>query len=325
MDGKDAFKNVLQAVQLIQTDLSNMSEPKITTTLEPITAPPTVSEAPSFVRNVQHDEGVEGRARSEKEPSLTTTAVSKSLKVLVSWAHKDESWNTKETAAWETEVMDFALVLRHNGIDADVDLFYSHDKLADWTRFGQKAVEESEYVLVAMTKAWAERWSGTNKPNVGAGVAVEADTLKGIFNTNQDSLQNKLKIVVLASKGASDIPHDMARFQRFHVDVNKPETFTDLLRTLTNQPYYVKPPLGNVPVLSPAVRRAPRQLASDALSPSRAMSPRLVSPHEPPADPENLKQEYDFLSAELKLGHADTTKVLKKMSKIRQQLQELEG
>ena len=256
---------------------------------------------------------------------MTSQAAPKSIKALVSWAHKDESWTKKESAAWEAEVMEFTLALRQNGIDADIDLFYSHDNLADWTRFGQKAVEESEYVLVAISKAWAERWSGTNKPNVGAGVAVEADTLKGLFNSDQDALQNKLKIVVLGSKSASEIPHDMARFQRFPVDVYQPETFTDLLRTLTNQPYYVKPPLGNVPVLSPAVTKAPRQLAkSDVLSSPRAMSPARPISAPKPLDPEKLKHDYDFLSAELKLGHADTAKVLKKMSRIRQQLQALD-
>lgn len=248
--------------------------------------------------------------------SITAESAEKPIKVLVSWAHTDKGWSEDETAAWEAEVMRFTLGLIDSGIDADIDPFHAHDSLADWTRFGQKAVEDSDYVLVAMSRPWADRWFGNNKPTVGAGVAVEADTLKGIFVQNQESLQNKLKIVVLASKKADDIPHDMNRFQRFRIDADRRDTYTDLLRTITNQPLYIKPKLGNVPVLAPA-----------ALGPSLssgvtgAGSPNLD--YAPKADAAALKQEYDFLSAELKLSKSsdkDLKPLLRRMSILRGQL-----
>ena len=259
----------------------------------------------------------------------------KPIKVLVSWAHTAEGWDETETKAWEAEVMAFTLGLRDSGIDADIDLFHSHDKLADWTRFGQDAVEQSDYVLVAMSKPWADRWSGKNKPTVGAGVAVEADTLKGIFTKNQLDLQNKLKIVVLASKDADDIPLDMNRFQRFGIDAYKRDTYTDLLRTITEQPLYPKPKLGKVPVLAPA-----------ALGPTPSPAPgKQEVIHKQPSStitigtsgsrwtkyrkrPSEIKAQYDFLSAELKLGNmskSDMENALATMARLRKMLARMEA
>lgn len=262
---------------------------------------------------------------------MTTTPDNndKPIKVLVSWAHTDKGWTEDETAAWEAEVMQLTLGLIESGIDADVDLFHSHDNLADWTRFGQKAVEESDYVLVAMSKPWAERWFGNNKPTVGAGVAVEADTLKGIFIENQDTLQNKLKIVVLASKKADDIPHDMNRFQRFKIDVEDRGTYTDLLRTITNQPLYIKPKLGQVPVLAPAALGP--SVSIGAVGTGANSAPTSAAPGTEPGAPRKttaeLRQQYDFLSAELKLGKSsgeDVKPLLRRMSILRVQLAAME-
>jgi hypothetical protein len=307
MDGKDAFLRAMAAVRNIQSDLDQHAGARST--------PSTPNDHP--VEHTKHSVPVVPTPL--RNPDLTTTPDKddKPIKVLVSWAHTDKGWSKDETDAWEAEVMKFTLGLIDSGIDADLDLFHAHDNLADWTRFGQKAVEESDYVLVAMSKPWAERWSGNNKPTVGAGVAVEADTLKGIFSANQDALQNKLKIVVLASKKADDIPHDMNRFQRFGIDAEKRETYTDLLRTITNQPLYVKPKLGKVPVLAPA-----------ALGPSVSSSAVGISASKPPVsaprtDTAALKQEYDFLSAELKLGKSsdkDLKPLLRRMSILRGQL-----
>ncbi|WP_315913953.1 hypothetical protein [Arthrobacter sp. lap29] len=248
---------------------------------------------------------------------MTPPTTAKPIKVLVSWAHKGEGWSEEATIAWQHEVMTFTMELRQNGIDADIDLFYAHDNLADWTRFGQMAVEKSDYVLVAITEAWAQRWSGTNKSHVGAGVAVEADTLKGLFNSDQLALQKKLKIVVLGDRSASEIPHDMARIQRFSIDVHKSETYDDLLRTLTEQPFFVRSPLGNVPVLSPAVvtsstSRPPKTVSSASLSTAQAQVNARQS----------LKDEYNALSAELKIGMdpEDTSHALRRMSSLRKKL-----
>lgn len=307
MDGKNDFLQALAAVRKIQADLDQRlgaGSHQPPQDKSPVGLPENrIPTVPTPLRNA----------------NMTIPPVNddKPIKVLVSWAHTDKRWSDDQTTAWEAEVMKFTLGLIDSGIDADIDLFHTHDNLADWTRFGQKAVEESDYVLVAMSKPWAERWFGNNDPSVGAGVAVEADTLKGIFSANQEALQNKLKIVVLASKTADDIPHDMNRFQRFRIDAEKRETYTDLLRTITNQPLYIKPKLGKVPVLAPAVLGPSASSKSVVTSGSTAPVTTLR------ADPAALKQEYEFLSAELKLKKSsdeDLKPLLRRMSILRGQL-----
>jgi hypothetical protein len=324
MDAKESFLTALAAVRKIQADLDQQAgmRSKASTTTNPPLAPTKhrMPDVPTPLRT--------------PEMSATPATDDKPIKVLVSWAHTDEGWNESETTAWEAEVMRFTLGLIDSGIDADIDLFHSHDKLADWTRFGQKAVEESDYVLVAISKPWADRWFGNNKPTVGAGVAVEADTLKGIFSKNQEALQNKLKIVVLASKRADDIPHDMNRFQRFRIDADKRDSYTDLLRTITNQPLYIKPKLGKVPVLAPAaLDRSFRMVpADDMVAYSPRASERTDGLHGRSSSlrksPSAIRAEYDFISAELKLGKLGRVEVetaLERMSQLRKMLARMES
>ncbi|QDG68524.1 hypothetical protein NIBR502772_22005 [Pseudarthrobacter sp. NIBRBAC000502772] len=236
MDGRESFKALLAATQQIADAI-----PKIT--------------APSTP-------GVKQEVIKSDSPSKEPKPIDEPLKVLVSWAHRGEYWSSQQEKDWEQLVMEFTTALRSMGIDADIDLFHTHEDGADWTRFGQNAVRDADYVLVAITKGWAQRWSGTNSPHVGAGAAVEADTLKGLFIKNQTELQKKLKLVVLGDQSPRCIPEDMARFTYFKIDVDNLDSFEDLLRTLTSQPYYEKPDLGEVPILPPAIRQSFKKKAA---------------------------------------------------------------
>ncbi|UJH70916.1 hypothetical protein [Ornithinimicrobium sp. INDO-MA30-4] len=172
---------------------------------------------------------------------------------LVSWAHRGEGWSDEEAAKWTQEVVEFTAGLRANGIDADLDLFHAHEAAIDWTRFGPAAVERADYVIVAISEAWAQRWSGANSANVGAGAVAEADALRGLFQVDQNHWQRKVMLVVLPSQDDAAIPKDLMRASRFWVDPEDADSFESLVRTLTGQPLYDKPALGRVPVLPPTV------------------------------------------------------------------------
>lgn len=172
---------------------------------------------------------------------------------LVSWAHRGENWSDEQAAAWTQEVVEFTGALRANGIDADLDLFHADEADVDWTRFGPRAVADSEFVIVVMSEAWAQRWSGSNDPSKGAGAVAEADALKGLFQKDQSAWQRKVIVVILPSESGASIPDDLMRATRFWVDPDEPDSIETLLRTLTGQPQYAKPQLGRVPVLPPAV------------------------------------------------------------------------
>lgn len=176
------------------------------------------------------------------------------VRAFVSWAHKGETWDDAQSASWARDVVEFTTRLRSNGIDAELDLFHTHETSTDWTRFGQTQVEAADFVVVVLSEAWAQRWAGTNNPKVGAGAVVECDTLKGIQQRDQDEFQRKVLIVILPSQQDEKLPPDLARINRFYVDPDDTDTLDDLLRSMTDQPTYVKAELGHVPVLPPAVR-----------------------------------------------------------------------
>ena len=171
--------------------------------------------------------------------------------MFISWAHSHASWTQKQVSAWQESVATLASTLRQSfGIDADIDLFHLHESV-DWTRFGQRGIVNNQRVIVVLSKAWAERWEGTNVPTEGAGAAREADALHGLFSRDQSEWQNKIVIVVLPGVTTADLPVDLDRVARVYIDPSDPDTYEPLLRNLTGQPQYVKVPLGTVPELPP--------------------------------------------------------------------------
>lgn len=189
--------------------------------------------------------GVGSRAPRDARPTP--------VKVFISWAHSGESWNSDQVKDWAREVVEFAGVLRANGIDADLDLFHINEDDVDWTRYGPRQIDGADYVLVAISEAWAERWKGTNSPTVGAGAAGEADALRGLFQRHQAVWQRKVMVVTLPSQATVGLPDDLARATRFTADPSDIDSLDTLIRTLTAQPLYEKPALGEVPVLPPSV------------------------------------------------------------------------
>ena len=102
-----------------------------------------------------------------------------------------------------------------------------------------------------LSSAWRQRWEGSNEPTVGAGVAVEADTLKGLFITNQEKFQRRTILIMLPGTTPADIPLDLHRLNRFRIEKIDRNSIEPLIRALSNQPRYAVPELGFIPVLPP--------------------------------------------------------------------------
>lgn len=192
---------------------------------------------------------------------------SRAPRVFISWAHAHSTWSMEQISDWESQLAEFAATLRSFGIDADIDLFHL-DEPIDWTRFGPQSVLKASMTIVVMSEAWAERWSGTNSPREGAGAASEADALRGLFVRDQAQWQRQLVLVLFRDVSASVVPPDLQRVTRVALDSSDPDSYENLLRILTSQPRYPKPPLGQVPSL------ASRSSPSDHLSKLRS---RLAS------------------------------------------------
>lgn len=183
--------------------------------------------------------------RTSKHPVSQSNATTQ--RVFVSWAHANSGWSEEAQEDWQSKVVKFAMGLRANGVDADIDLFHLEDTSVDWTRFGPQKIQESDTVLIVMSEGWAERWSGTNKPMQGAGAVGEADELLGLFQRNQAEFQRRCLVVMFNDVPTSVLPGRLNRLNRFSIDPYDPDSYEALLRTLTNQPRFGRPSLGPLP------------------------------------------------------------------------------
>jgi hypothetical protein len=171
----------------------------------------------------------------------------------LTWAHRDPGWSSAETSEWRNEVYAFCLVLRASGIDVDMDLFHLTERGIDWTRYGPTQIVDREWVIVALSSAWRDRWEGRNDPKLGAGAVAEADALKSIFNCDQQKFRDKVVLVTLPSRRKEHlVPIGLDGVQRFSLTDFSPEQVEPLIRLLTGQPEYPAGALGEVPSLAPA-------------------------------------------------------------------------
>jgi hypothetical protein len=147
-----------------------------------------------------------------------------------------------------------AILLRENGVDADVDLFHSHEP-TDWSRFGPKAIRACRWVIVAVSEAWQRAYNRENEPTTNAGAAGEANALRGLFAEDQSDFERRVILVLLPGRKPSDIPQELrATTPSVRVKELTPLGLEELLRILHARPAYSKPEIGAVPVLAP---RAP--------------------------------------------------------------------
>jgi hypothetical protein len=212
-----------------------------------------------LVRDVQDAIDSRTRAFSSAQPTalsppasvVTSGRDTPTPTAFISWAHSHSTWSKEQTSNWESQVAAFAALLRRLGIRAEVDLFHL-DEPIDWTRYGPQQIQSAKFTLVLMSEAWAERWSGANSPREGAGAAAEADTLRGLFARDQDAWQRRVILVMFPEVGSDVVPLDLQRVARVPVDPSDPDSFDGVIRMLTGQPRYPKPPVGEIPVLGAA-------------------------------------------------------------------------
>lgn len=205
---------------------------------------------------------------------------------LVSWAHRDPNWSDHQAEGWITKVVQFATLLMSNGVETSLDLWNEIDPQIDWTRWGQLQVQKCQLVIILASTAWRQRWEGTNSPHLGAGAVTEADTLKGLFNTDQAAFQRKTLLVLLPGTSLESIPPDLHRLQRFRITSLDAAGMELLLRRIHGQPLHVKPPLSNAPTLPPRSYGARTDAAPEAIAAKRGELDEVKTGHTPSHGPE---------------------------------------
>jgi len=145
----------------------------------------------------------------------------------------------------------FVMELRRLGIDTDADLFHFHAAV-DWSTYGSQAIEERDYVLIAASASYKERWEGRRNAATGAGAAREANVLKSLFERSPQEFTSKVVVVVLPGADDDDIPEEIRPIiSRFLIQSMDEAALKDLMRRLSGQPAFIAGPVGNVPILAP--------------------------------------------------------------------------
>ena len=166
---------------------------------------------------------------------------------LISWAHDSDAGAQLPKGAdkqaadrqWLETVLDLVTHLRTiGGVDADVDVVHGAEPV-DWSRWGPGKVQSSDFVLVAINKAWARRFRGDEKPNRGAGATAEADELLGLYERKRDVFDRKVIVVLLPGADEEDIPARLlGRVTRVWVNSFDEAGLEDLLRRIYDRPKY---------------------------------------------------------------------------------------
>lgn len=205
---------------------------------------------------------------------------------LISWAHRDPSWDDMAAERRRDHVLRLALKLRESGIDCDVDAYHPNE---DWTRWGPIRVTSVDVVLIVVSESWRHAWEGTGDPAQHIGAAAEASALKSLeVRVGRTALQQRCRLLLLPGSDDADVPTGMHGIQRYRLGGFTPNNLEPLLRDLTGQPDILVPPLGPLPVLPPSVG-SPSEMASDDSGEAEQLRNQLAAlPTPEPQDSQQL-------------------------------------
>lgn len=151
------------------------------------------------------------------------------MNVFVSYAHGGRDWSPERRDRWQRMVLDFAVLLRGK-VRVELDRFRAEDPEVDWTRWGARAVEKADVVVIAGNAEYWKRWRGENLPDEGAGVAREADALLGLYHRDQRAFQRKVVVAILPGEDRRAIPYDLVRAHTFPITTLDRDGVAPLLR-----------------------------------------------------------------------------------------------
>lgn len=170
-------------------------------------------------------------------------------KAFISYSH-----DSQDHKKW---VLDFAIRLRNNGVDAILDQ-WDLKPGDDLPQFMERGLSSADRVLMVCSEKYVE------KANNGAGgvgyekMIVTADLLKTI-----DS--NKV-IPLIRQNGTHSVPTFLR--SKLFIDFSQPDqfefSFDELIRTLHNSPLFEKPAIANNP-FTPAAETPPNRVGDGVL------------------------------------------------------------
>lgn len=167
-----------------------------------------------------------------------------SPKVFVSYAHDSEDH--------KRDVLTLAALLMKCGVDVELDQWVV-GRRQDWSAWAIQHMIQSDYVLVVASPHYRRVGDGQLLTGVNRGVQSETAVLRDLLHSDRATWLPKLLPVVLPGRNIDEIPVFLQPYSADHYQITKltMSGIEDLLRTITQQPSQIRPPLGKVPVLEP--------------------------------------------------------------------------
>ncbi|MBE8522659.1 toll/interleukin-1 receptor domain-containing protein [Amycolatopsis sp. H6(2020)] len=153
--------------------------------------------------------------------------------------------------AHQESVLRFWEFLWSCGIEAELDLGETHER-RDWALWMAERIREADYVLVIASPAYRRGAEGRGGAHEERGVQWEARLIRDAFYADRHAVKRFVP-VLLPGRTADGVPDFLAPATStvYPVTGFTVEGAEKLLRMLTNQPEFVRPPLGAVPALAP--------------------------------------------------------------------------
>jgi hypothetical protein len=165
-------------------------------------------------------------------------------RVFVSYAH--------DTEHHKTHVLQLCHLLRRHGIDAHLDSYDSNER-QDWYAWYLDQVTQADFVLVVASPSYRAAGDGHAPASSNRGVQSEAAHLRDLLHADRPTWTRKLLPVVLPGGSLEEIPLFLQPYcaSRYVITELTAPGVEDLLRTITAQPAYPPPALGDIPILPP--------------------------------------------------------------------------
>jgi hypothetical protein len=165
-------------------------------------------------------------------------------RVFVSYAH--------DSAEHKEDVLVFCEFLVEFGIDVRLDQWHL-DERRDWQRWAAIQILRADFVIVIASPVCRLVGNGNVVLNVHRGLQSELRLLYELYHTDPETWIRRILPVVFPGRSIDDIPLFLQPRTADHYCITdfSVDGAEELLRILTRQPSYQRPPQGNLPILPP--------------------------------------------------------------------------
>ncbi len=183
--------------------------------------------------------------------SIMSSPIPDNLKVFISYSHDSDQHKDR--------VLVLSDRLRADGIDCTIDQ-YETSPPEGWARWCDRKIEEADFVLVACTQTYVQRFKGIDTTEKGKGVKWEGAIITQEIYEAQ-AKNKKFIPIIFTDEDSAHIPTILRGVTSYKVFTK--EGYESLYRHLTSQPAILKPIIGKVKPMPPRERKQDEPAGSE--------------------------------------------------------------